>query len=198
MADFTPLRMAWPTRRRRPARPGAPRYAALAACWTRLVRLGVWGVTMAMVTLLAGVAAAHAGEARPLATDPQLERRMLAIAEDMRCLECQNETLAASRAGLAVDLRNEIRRMLSEGQSEAQIIEFMVARYGDFVLYKPPFKPATWLLWLGPFALLIAALATLWRIIRVRSSTAGQPPLTPGQQQEASRLLAAARKELSS
>src|SRR3546814_4780005 len=80
------------------------------------------------------------------------------IAGELRCLVCQNETIAASHADLAVDLREQIRHRLAQGQSREQVVGFMVRRYGDFVLYRPPFKPVTWLLWLGPFVLLIAAL----------------------------------------
>jgi cytochrome c-type biogenesis protein CcmH len=94
-------------------------------------------------------AAQAAQEARPMAEDPALEARVLAIAEELRCLVCQNETIAASHADLAVDLRKQIRQQLQQGQSEAQILDFMVQRYGDFVLYRPPLKSSTWLLWGG-------------------------------------------------
>ena len=99
-----------------------------------------------------------AQEARPLADDPVLEAQVMRIAEELRCLVCQNETIAASHADLAVDLRKQIRQKLQQGQSEAQILDFMVQRYGDFVLYRPPLKSSTWLLWGGPFLLLGVAL----------------------------------------
>ncbi|NDE73351.1 MAG: cytochrome c-type biogenesis protein CcmH, partial [Betaproteobacteria bacterium] len=95
---------------------------------------------------------AGAGEAKPMASDPALEARVMVIAEELRCLVCQNETIAASHADLAVDLRGQIRQKLSQGQSSQQILDFMVARYGDFVLYRPPLKASTVLLWVGPFA----------------------------------------------
>ena len=105
---------------------------------------------------------ARAGEAQPVAADPALETRVMALAGELRCVVCQNETLAASQAELARDLRAQIRAQLREGRSDAQVRDFMVARYGQFVLYRPPLQASTWLLWLGPFALLaLAALA--WR-----------------------------------
>ena len=99
-------------------------------------------------------------------TDPALEARMMVIAEELRCLVCQNETIAASNADLAVDLKNQIRIKLNEGQSQKQILDFMVSRYGDFVLYRPPLKTTTVLLWAGPFVLL--AIAVLMLILNVR------------------------------
>ena len=89
------------------------------------------------------------------AQDPGVEKRVAALAEELRCLVCQNQTLADSNAPLAVDLRNQIREQLTAGKSEQEVRDFMVARYGDFVLYRPPFNPATVALWLGPFAFLL-------------------------------------------
>jgi cytochrome c-type biogenesis protein CcmH len=91
---------------------------------------------------------------------------MMVIAEELRCLVCQNETIAASHADLAIDLKNQIRIKLTQGQSQRQILDFMVERYGDFVLYRPPLKTTTALLWLGPFALL--GIAVLMLIVNVR------------------------------
>ncbi len=118
--------------------------------------------------LLGWLGLAAAQEARPLVEDPVLEAQVMRIAEELRCLVCQNETIAASHADLAVDLRQQIRLKLQQGQSEAQILDFMVQRYGDFVLYRPPVKSSTWLLWGGPFLLLLAALAGLALSIRRR------------------------------
>jgi len=95
------------------------------------------------------------------ADDAALERRVTHVAEQLRCLVCQNQSIADSHAQLALDLKRETRLQLSQGKSEQQVIDFMVQRYGDFVLYRPPFKAATWILWLGPFALLAAGVATL-------------------------------------
>jgi cytochrome c-type biogenesis protein CcmH len=109
---------------------------------------------------------ATAKEAVSASDDPVLEARVLAIAEELRCLVCQNETIAASHADLAVDLRKQIRLKLQQGQSQAQILDFMVARYGDFVLYRPPMQGNTWVLWLGPFALLVVGALVGWRVQR--------------------------------
>ena len=109
---------------------------------------------------------AQAKVAPNISADPALEARMMVIAEELRCLVCQNETIAASHADLAVDLKNQIRIKLKEGQSQKQILDFMVVRYGDFVLYRPPLKTTTVLLWLGPFTLL--GIAVLMLIVNVR------------------------------
>ena len=109
---------------------------------------------------------AQAKVAPNTSADPVLEAKMLVIAEELRCLVCQNETIAASNADLAVDLKNQIRIKLNEGQSQKQILDFMVQRYGDFVLYRPPLKTTTVLLWLGPFTLL--AIAVLMLVLNVR------------------------------
>ena len=93
--------------------------------------------------------------------EPALEKRAQAIEEQLRCLVCQNQTIADSNAGLAVDLRRQVREQLAQGRSEPEVLDFMVQRYGDFVLYRPPVKKTTWLLWFGPFALLAGALALL-------------------------------------
>ncbi|WP_233167951.1 cytochrome c-type biogenesis protein [Xylophilus sp. ASV27] len=110
--------------------------------------------------------AALANEAQPLAADPQLEARVQSIAAELRCLVCQNETLAASQSALAVDLRAQISQQLAQGRSSEQIKDYMVERYGDFVLYRPAFNARTALLWLGPFALFAGALFALVRIVR--------------------------------
>ncbi len=100
---------------------------------------------------------ARAAEARPVTEDAALEARVMAIAEELRCLVCQNETIAASQADLARDLRAQIRQQLREGRSAEDVMDFMVARYGQFVRYRPPLQATTWALWLGPFALLALA-----------------------------------------
>lgn len=118
----------------------------------------------------------------------------MAIAEELRCLVCQNETIAASPADLAVDLRQQIRRQLQAGQSRQQIIDYMVARYGDFVLYRPPFKATTLLLWLGPFVLLVVAVALMVLYIRSRRRAALVQDWSPAQAQRAQSLLDEAPK----
>lgn len=123
-----------------------------------------------LLVLAAGLG--HAGEAAPAATDPVLEARMARITAELRCLVCQNQTIADSQSGLATDLRQQVREMLQRGDSEQQIIEFMTARYGDFVLYRPPVKGSTLLLWFGPALLLVAGVATLVVVLRRRSKLA--------------------------
>ncbi len=138
--------------------------------------------------ILAGaMCGASANQAASLAADPVLEARVLKVAEELRCLVCQNETIAASHADLAVDLRKQIRSQLSQGRSEQQILDFMVERYGDFVLYRPALKATTLLLWVGPFALLLIAAFTLVRAIRRRQLSAA--PLAPADADRARRLL---------
>jgi cytochrome c-type biogenesis protein CcmH len=109
----------------------------------------------ALLLVLLACGGAVAKDAAPLADDPVVEQRLIVISEEMRCLVCQNESLAGSRSDLANDLRRELRTLIKQGKTDAEIREFMVSRYGDFVLYRPPVKPSTWLLWLGPFGLMI-------------------------------------------
>ena len=122
-----------------------------------------WMVILTLA-LLAGWA--QAKEAVPAAEDPALEARMLRIATELRCLVCQNQTIADSHAELAVDLRNQVKEMLKRGDSDQMIIDYMTARYGDFVLYRPPMQGNTWVLWLGPFALLVVGALVGWRVQR--------------------------------
>jgi cytochrome c-type biogenesis protein CcmH len=122
-----------------------------------------------------------------LAQSTELDKRTAALADELRCLVCQNQTLADSNAPLAVDLRNQIRDQLANGASESEVREFMVARYGDFVLYRPPLKASTVALWLGPFALLVAGLALLWR--RLRRPRPTEPALSPAERERAAKLL---------
>lgn len=123
-------------------------------------------------------------EATLVAEDPALEARVQEIAQGLRCLVCQNETIAASTAGLAVDLREQIRQRLRAGQSPSEIRQFMVDRFGRFILYKPSFEPGTWALWAGPFVLFAAALSVFGRALRRRAVGAalaeGQMPADEG------------------
>ena len=114
---------------------------------------------------------AFANDAAPLADDPVTEQRLISISEEMRCLVCQNESLAGSRSDLANDLRREIRTLIQEGKSDDQIRTFMVERYGDFVLYRPPVKPITWLLWIGPFVILLIGIVGLLNYLRRRNQS---------------------------
>src|SRR5918992_4334530 len=120
------------------------------------------------------------------AQSPELEKRVNALAEELRCLVCQNQTLADSNAPLAVDLRNQIREQLKGGASEREVIDFMVARYGDFVLYRPPLKASTVALWTGPFVILVLGLAFLWRSVARRRA---HPELSEDERARAAKLL---------
>jgi cytochrome c-type biogenesis protein CcmH len=127
-------------------------------------------LTLSTLAILgAGIGMTHAKDAAPLADDPVTEQRLITISEEMRCLVCQNESLAGSRSDLANDLRREIRTLIKEGKSDDQIRSFMVERYGDFVLYRPPVKPITWLLWLGPFVILLMGVAGLMIYLKRRN-----------------------------
>lgn len=130
-----------------------------------------------------------AEEAKPLADDPVLEQRMIKLSEDLRCLVCQNESLAGSRADLAQDLRREIREQMRSGKSDAQVIDYLTQRYGDFVLYKPPVKPVTWLLWFGPFILLIGAVWGFIRFLKGRAANLGEATLSDEEQRRVAALL---------
>ena len=138
-----------------------------------------------LAALLVGMA--HGKEAAPAADDPALEQRVMQLSNELRCLVCQNQTLADSHAPLAVDLRNQIREQLKKGASERDVVAFMVARYGDFVLYRPPFKATTLLLWAGPFALLALGALLLYRRIRRQRDEA--PALTEAERERAAELL---------
>jgi len=131
----------------------------------------------------------YAGEAKDLAADPVLEKRMIGLAEKLRCLVCQNESLASSHAELAEDLRREVREQMAQGKSDKEIIDYLVARYGDFVLYEPPMKSYTLLLWFGPFALLLIGAGVLVFQLRKRRKTVQESELTPEAQQRAAALL---------
>jgi cytochrome c-type biogenesis protein CcmH len=114
----------------------------------------------------------YAREAAPAADDPVLEARVMAVASELRCLVCQNQTIADSHADLASDLRRQIREMLGAGRSEREILDYMTERYGDFVLYRPPLKPTTVLLWVGPALMLLVGVAVLVVVLRRRQRLA--------------------------
>jgi len=122
-----------------------------------------------------------------LAQDPVLERRVTNLSHELRCLVCQNQTLADSNAPLAIDLRNQIREQLAAGKSERDVVDFMVARYGDFVLYRPPLKGSTILLWAGPFAFVVVGFTLLVRVVRRRRIAA--PQLSDAERSRAAKLL---------
>jgi cytochrome c-type biogenesis protein CcmH len=137
-----------------------------------------------------------AKEAQPSAADPVLEERVMKLSRELRCLVCQNETLADSRADLAEDLRNQIREQMKAGKSDKEIIAFLTDRYGKFVLYRPPVDPTTYLLWFGPFVLLVAGLLLLFRYVKQRSGIISESPLSMEERRRAEALLASeSRKE---
>jgi cytochrome c-type biogenesis protein CcmH len=113
-----------------------------------------------------------AKEAESAAADPAIEARMLRIAAELRCLVCQNQTIADSHSGLAEDLRREVREQLKRGASDEQVVQYMTDRYGDFVRYRPPFKGTTLLLWVGPAVLLVAGIGVLAIVLRRRAKMA--------------------------
>ena len=119
--------------------------------------------------LVATGASAFAREAAPEAADPALEARMVRITSELRCLVCQNQTIADSNAGLAADLRRETRELLKQGKTDAEVVDYMTARYGDFVLYRPPLRATTLLLWFGPALLLAVGGTVLVFVLRKRS-----------------------------
>jgi cytochrome c-type biogenesis protein CcmH len=131
----------------------------------------------------------YAGEAKDMAADPVLEKRMIGLAENLRCLVCQNESLASSHAELAEDLRREVREQMAQGKNDQEIMDYLVARYGDFVLYDPPVKSYTMLLWFGPFAMLLIGAGVLVYQLRKRRQTVQESVLTPEAQQRAASLL---------
>ena len=141
---------------------------------------------MALAVLAAPVAA---NEAQPTLNDPVVAKREVELAKQLRCLVCQNETIADSRAALAVDLRNKLREQMAAGKTDAEIIAFMTERYGDFVLYRPPLKATTVLLWAGPFMLLALGILIGWRVVRARARAARPEPMSAADRERAERLL---------
>lgn len=139
------------------------------------------------LTLLVNITLAD--EATPLASDPALEQRLVSISEEMRCLVCQNESLSGSRSELAQDLRREIRNLIQQGKTDAEIRTFMVDRYGDFILYRPPVKPTTWLLWIGPFVLLFAGIVALLMYLRRRNTQVASTSLSDDENKRIDALL---------
>ena len=126
--------------------------------------------------------------AQPGALAPEHEQRYYSLLDELRCLVCQNQTIAESDADLAKDLRDEVKKMLQAGATDSEITEFMVNRYGDFVLYRPPVKPRTWLLWFGPLVFLVIALVVLTQVVRKHKRT-GSAALTEDEQAKVDSIL---------
>ncbi len=146
----------------------------------RLLRLIRW-ISLSCWLAALGMSPSWASEAPSAAANPEIESRMMALSAELRCLVCQNQTIADSHAGLAEDLRKQIREMLTKGMNESQILDYMTERYGDFVLYRPPFKASTVLLWVGPALLMAGALGALLVVLRRRQRMAASAfdPDTP-------------------
>jgi cytochrome c-type biogenesis protein CcmH len=121
--------------------------------------------------------------------DPKIEQRMKVLTEQLRCMVCQNETLDASRADLAENLRKEIREQIKAGKSDQEIIAFLTQRYGDYVLYNPPVKKTTYLLWFGPFVLLIGGTLVLYRYLKTRRELIKESPLSADERKRAEEIL---------
>jgi cytochrome c-type biogenesis protein CcmH len=149
----------------------------------------VFSVAGVFLLLLAAIASTAAREAPPAADDPVLEQRLMTLSAELRCLVCQNQSLADSHADLAVDLRNQIREQMRAGKSDAEIRAWLTQRYGDFVLYRPPVKASTVLLWFGPFVLLALAVALLVVYLRRRRREVSRPPLTDEERARAEALI---------
>jgi cytochrome c-type biogenesis protein CcmH len=134
------------------------------------------------------------GEAKPLAEDPVAEARLKHLAVELRCLVCQNQTLADSNAPLAEDLRREVREMIAKNMSDQEIIDFLVQRYGDFVLYRPPVKATTALLWIGPFLLLAGGAVALGLVLKRRRQAVTDVPITDEDHRRVEQLLSQGEK----
>lgn len=143
-----------------------------------------------VLSLFSAVPPVVAKDAAPLADDPVAEKRLVKLSEELRCLVCQNQNIADSNAELAQDLRREIRTMIQAGKSDKEIVDFMVARYGDFVLYRPPVKATTLLLWAGPLVFMLAGLAALVTYLRKRNrQVTDDAPLSADEASRAEALL---------
>jgi len=153
-----------------------------------LKRAKYMGLVLFAVLLTCG--SLQAKEAALMAEDPVVEKRLIHISEELRCLVCQNESLASSRAELANDLREEVRKLIRQDKSDSQIKEYLVTRYGDFVLYRPEVKPITWVLWFGPFLLLLAGVVGMVFYLRQRQSgSSGKQVLTEEDRRKVQELL---------
>ena len=154
-----------------------------------------WRALLLALALAAAGAPALAAEAQPTGRDSVAAARAVKLSEKLRCLVCQNQSIADSNAELAQDLRGQIRDQIAAGKTDDEIVAYMVARYGDFVLYEPPVKPTTVLLWAGPALLLVAGFTGLAVLVRARRAEPEAPPLTAEQHDRAAKLLADENKD---
>ncbi len=140
--------------------------------------------------LALAVVGLQAAPAVDMAADPALEARVMEVSAELRCLVCQNQSLADSHAGLAIDLKNQVREQLQAGRSEQQVLAYMTERYGDFVRYRPPLKASTVLLWAGPLLLVLGGMLALWRALaRAQRAAVDAPSLPEAAAEHAARLL---------
>lgn len=149
-------------------------------------------LALLLLCLLSSFAMAQVQEEERPSDDPVIEQRLAKLSKELRCLQCQNQTLADSPAGLAADLRREIREQMKAGKSDQEIIAFLTQRYGDFILYRPRVTYTTYLLWFGPFVLLLAGLYVLFRYIKQRRDIIPEQPLSADERRRAEELLASA------
>lgn len=145
--------------------------------------------TLGLNLLIFASGAVLAKEAQPLAADPVLEERVNDITKELRCLVCQNQTIADSHADLAVDLKNQVRSMVKSGKTQTEIVDYMVQRYGDFVRYRPPMEPKTFLLWMGPFLLMVGGIILLAVNLRKRKKIIADAPLSADESDRLQSLL---------
>jgi len=153
----------------------------------------VLALLLLAVALILISRAGYAGEAQPLIKDPVIEARMAALSAQLRCLVCQGQSIAESGSGFANDIRREIRSEMENGRTDAEVVEFLVQRYGDFILFRPPVKGTTLLLWFGPLALLLLALMVLFMTLRSRRKNLVAEQLSPVEIQRAESLLGEAK-----
>src|SRR5215831_11827175 len=146
-------------------------------------------VLVQLLLIFAFAVTVDAQVAKPLSDDPELEKRLTNLAKELRCLVCQNETLADSQADLAQDLRAQIREQMKAGKTDKEIITYLTDRYGQFVLYRPPVTPTTYLLWFGPFLFLLAGLAVLFRYVKRRREMIAEPVLSLEQRRRVEEML---------
>lgn len=146
-------------------------------------------LALLLLSLLTSVASAQVQIDDQPSDDPVIEQRLAKLSHELRCLQCQNQTLADSPAGIAADLRREIRTQMKAGKSDQEIVAFLTQRYGDFILYRPRVTPATYLLWFGPFVILIVGLAVLFYYIKRRRDAITDQPLSAEEHRRAQELL---------
>ncbi len=152
----------------------------------RLIQVASTGLLLLSTSMVV------ANEATSMAKDPVLEAQVMAISHELRCLVCQNQTIADSDAELAIDLRNQVREMIVAGKDEDEIVDYMVVRYGDFIRYRPPVQPTTYVLWFGPFILFAVGLGILVLNIRSRrrnTSEADEEQLSTDERERVKTLL---------